>query len=352
MKPLVCGLALASLTIARGDDAFAYVRTKAADTGVTLAWDRPCVTLYLQLASRPAEISEALFETAALGAASAWGETSESCSALAFAVRTSDGAVRHIDHDGRNTVQFRVEFWGRNAKHPRDAIPYPPAALAITSVFANRHTGKIVEAEIEINAKGRAWDDLVAHPQPGELNVADLQDTLTHEFGHVIGLDHTCDAGGQSNFMDHRGQQVPTCPGDEDMQESTMSPIDIPGQTKRRTLSLDDRLAVCEIYPRNGQPACFPAPIGGDAGSDAGGMANTGDLSDAGDTANVGGVAVADAAPDGAGGSDADPSAQEFPASMGDGCDCAFAASENRRGRSPLIFIAVIAMLVALRGRR
>jgi len=34
--------------------------------------------------------------------------------------------------------------------------------------------------------------DFVTHPELFQTNTQDFQGAITHEFGHVIGLDHTC----------------------------------------------------------------------------------------------------------------------------------------------------------------
>ena len=73
--------------------------------------------------------------------------------------------------------------------------PYDSRALAITSVFAleeqRHHPGRGHGAE----RRHYKWADVAADGttvgMPGE-KVHDLQNTVTHEFGHLIGLDHNC----------------------------------------------------------------------------------------------------------------------------------------------------------------
>ncbi len=249
----------------------ADVQTRASETGVLLFWPRPCVRLNLLLGSRPEGMSEELFRSAANEAAAVWSSSRISCTKMFVSVSGSFSSSRYVENDRVNAIQFRTDFWGRNAKAIDDRVDYPRNALAITSVFANRTTGVIVDTDVEINNKGPQWGDVVANPQLLRSNNAhDLQNTLTHEFGHVVGLDHTCDGGGQSNLVDHRGQAVQSCPGPLEVQETTMAAIVEPGDVHRRTLAADDELAMCQMYPADGQPACS-ADGGGNSDGDSDG---------------------------------------------------------------------------------
>ena len=245
--------------------AHAYVRTRASESAVLLAWRKPCINLQFLLGSRPEGVSEELFRTAVGESAAQWSSSRLACTKMFLSVSASPSAKTFVDADRVNTVQFRSDFWGRNASKPADVVPYPFNALAITSVFADRKTGAIVDTDVEINATGPMWGDVVANPELRKSsNSHDLQNTLTHEFGHVIGLDHTCDGGGQSNLKDNAGRDVPRCPGNIDTQETTMAAIVTPGDTVRRTLAPDDQKGICEIYPADGKLACSDG--GGDGG--------------------------------------------------------------------------------------
>lgn len=75
----------------------------------------------------------------------------------------------------------------------------------------------IVEADIDIN---------VSHPfaNSGDANVNDVQNCMTHEVGHMLGIGHS------------------------DVVDATMYEDAALGETKKRTLHADDRLALFEIY--------------------------------------------------------------------------------------------------------
>jgi MYXO-CTERM domain-containing protein len=163
---------------------------------------------------------------------------------------------------------FRTSSWCELLADGTCAIAigaYDQAALAVTSVVATKSTGEIRDADIEINGFHHQWADLVAHPDvlATEPQTQDLQNALTHEMGHLIGLDHTCWPGPTSGMVDpidNLGNPVPECnAASADIQATTMFPSAVNGDIQKRTLAPDDQLAVCEIYPAADDPKiCAP----------------------------------------------------------------------------------------------
>lgn len=91
--------------------------------------------------------------------------------------------------------------------------------IALTLVAANQVSGKIVDSDILVNARDKVFCaiDCLGHEY-------DLQSTLTHEFGHMLGLDHS------------------------DAPKATMILQGQPGETFMRDLSEDDVAGVCQAY--------------------------------------------------------------------------------------------------------
>jgi hypothetical protein len=115
-------------------------------------------------------------------------------------------------HDLENRVVFREDAW------PPDL---GPETLAITTLVYRRSTGEILDADIDLNGVDHVWS-VAAEPPPGET---DLENTATHEVGHLLGFAHVID---------------PT---------ATMHGQSDPGDVAKRDLSEDDVSAVCEVYP-------------------------------------------------------------------------------------------------------
>ncbi|MDQ3037942.1 MAG: matrixin family metalloprotease [Myxococcota bacterium] len=115
-------------------------------------------------------------------------------------------------HDGENRIVFREDAW---------PIDLGPDTLAITTLVYRRSTGQILDADIDLNAVDLVWS---IAPEPA-LGATDLENTATHEIGHLLGFAHVPD------------------------REATMFARSDPGDVAKRDLSPDDVLAVCEVYP-------------------------------------------------------------------------------------------------------
>lgn len=115
-------------------------------------------------------------------------------------------------HDGENRVVFREDAW------PPDL---GPETLAITTLVYRRSTGEILDADIDVNALDHPWSVSDVPPE----GAVDLENTMTHELGHLLGLAHVETA------------------------EATMYARSGPGDVEKRDLASDDLRAICEVYP-------------------------------------------------------------------------------------------------------
>ena len=134
------------------------------------------------------------------------------------------------DGDGENRIVFRELVW------PEDVSA---ETLALTTLVYRRSTGEILDADIDLNAVDHRFtitDDTA-------LADTDVENTVTHELGHLLGLSHVLDL------------------------EATMYGQSEPGDLAKRSLEADDVAGLCAIYPRGlrspGAPLLPGAPLTG-----------------------------------------------------------------------------------------
>ncbi len=99
-----------------------------------------------------------------------------------------------------------------------------PLYYAVTTLSFDRCSGALVDADIEVNGGYHSFstsDTAVS---------VDIQNVLTHEVGHVVGLDHSNDP------------------------LSTMFARAGSGELGMRTLTDDDRAGVAYLYPKDADP--------------------------------------------------------------------------------------------------
>ncbi|HEY2730498.1 MAG TPA: hypothetical protein VGK52_11180 [Polyangia bacterium] len=264
------GALVVLLSVTTAARAQAFVRKVNEKTDVPTFWNKSCVsvTVYLngfdksqnQYALTVAGIMKSVTE-----AAHTWSGDVVACPAgdapyleIVPTLAPVNAPAPSVADDAKNVIVFRTDRW------PSD---HDPSALAVTSV-TSEGDGHISDVDMEINATSSTMRWMNFDPgflppadQHMDADYYDLQNALTHEFGHFIGLDHTCfkpdrpgsdvSAKGALRPTDDRGARVPDCgplTSPPDVQATVMYDVSSPGEVSKRTLSPDDVSAVCAIY--------------------------------------------------------------------------------------------------------
>lgn len=238
--------------------AAAFVReTTGPSSGTPLAWDTGCVIMAVAQPPAGAVAWDDLV-SAALAASKSWSAASAACGGgFTFEVdKATTGGVA-VAQDGVNAIVFRTQnYCGSQSGSP----VCDPLSLAITWLYyVNKpgasDDGRLYEADVEINGEAYTWG-LEGDSQGG---VMDLQSALTHELGHVIGLDHVCYASGMGlpRPVDDQGAPIPDCGASAPT--AVMASVMYPASSytiDRRVLAADDQTGVCAIYPMVSTSRC------------------------------------------------------------------------------------------------
>jgi MYXO-CTERM domain-containing protein len=251
-----------------GGSAWAYVRSTSPKSGKAFSWLVSC--LVVQPDGRGSQdLSIDQINETVVRATNNWSSRTDSCSNMRLTAIPADGP-QEVAADGHPVVVFRDTVWARPG-----GIPHEPSAIGLTTVFHVSAPGQpgdatILDADIELNGVNYTFttDPMNAVPRDG-TSIADLENTLTHELGHVQGLAHTCwDHTTDTPPLDDKGVPIfdcndPAMPPEVAM--TTMFPYSFqPGETSKRMLSPDDQRGICEIFSNANPPAaCFQKVTGG-----------------------------------------------------------------------------------------
>ncbi len=149
-------------------------------------------------------LSDLAVITAIKDAMGAWEDVEEAHISFVDQGET-DSAV--AGHDDENVIYFDAG-WDSD-----------PDLLALTSNWAYADTGAMVGFDIRINSADHQWT------VSGEAGKADLQNMLSHELGHALGMDHS--------VVD---------------ETAAMYGSSSNGETTKRTLKWDDKAAANYLY--------------------------------------------------------------------------------------------------------
>jgi hypothetical protein len=258
-------LAIAIAVMSLAGEAAGYVRSTSTTDGVPLRWLESCIAVQPDGRGSQDLPIDVVNDTLARAAAN-WSSRTDSCSYLRLTTLPAAGPI-DVAPDGRPVMVFRDQLWERSG------IAHDPGAIGLTTVFhisspGQPGDGTILDADIELNGVNYTFvtEPSTTPARPG-TEVADLENTLTHELGHVQGLAHTCwDHATETPPLDDQGNPIPDCDGTvpEAIQMTTMFPTAAPGEISKRMLSDDDVRGICEVYPSSeAPPACYQEVDGG-----------------------------------------------------------------------------------------
>lgn len=225
LTPLISLLVLASLTL----EAPAYVRS-VTEAGDEVHWFTRCIPIWLNQTGS-SRIPMAEVERDLSNSLQAWDRVS--CAELAFSYEgLTTSAEIGFDPTPNADNQNIVAFQSGQGSWIHD-----PRAVGLTTVTMCQNdtpscaAGTILDADIELNEVGFELTSSSARAVK-----MDLANTLTHEVGHLLGLDHS------------------------EREEATMYAEAPLGETEKRTLSTDDEAGICEIFPRDSALYCVLTP--------------------------------------------------------------------------------------------
>jgi len=196
-------------------------QVRVNDHGYELKWETSSIEYAINYAGNHG-LSEVAIDSMVAGAARSWGTSIKNGMQFSHTGKTSVSGVSY--DDGVNAIFFD-EDWTED-----------PALLGLTYVWSTAQ-GDIVGFDMAINSDDHAWST------DGRADSNDLLNTLSHEFGHALGVDHS-----------------PT------VEAATMYPASTLGEVLKRDLDEDDVDAILYLYAESENAAeettvgCSTAP--------------------------------------------------------------------------------------------
>lgn len=236
-----------------------YARSHMSDTDTStqcLWWKENTQIVYRQsTAGNPETPGDSEF-AAVTASFATWSAALGECASLSF-LEGARSASRNAEYleaanaTNENLVLFRHQtcrkaapaqdpcFSDASCANKYDCWQFGESAIAITTTSFSPRTGQILDSDIELNTPSYFFSTVDSPPcvkgmESVNCVAADVQNTMTHEIGHLLGLAHYAEATSTMYFR-----------------AST-------GELSKRTLDVGSKKFVCDVYPKGGvAKTCF-----------------------------------------------------------------------------------------------
>jgi hypothetical protein len=201
-------------------EAQAYSRSRDADNGVCLWWKPRMMTYFInETCSVDTQLSDCI--AAVQAAFDTWNGYACTDMQIFYGGTTPrrDVGYEQSKTNNINLVVWLESDWQTHECPPDKAVCRDPRAIALTTTTYDTYTGQIVDTDIEANGEGFAFSTQTP------TQVMDIHNTMAHEAGHTLGLDHSRD------------------------REATMWEVATSGEIQKRDLTQDDIDGLCFVYP-------------------------------------------------------------------------------------------------------
>jgi hypothetical protein len=150
--------------------------TSCWTAGIPLQWREPCVSFSVDARGIPEfSLDYAGTEGLVVSSFALWPQSACTTGFPSISVQSAGPArCARVEYSPEGPNSNSVIFQSENWSH--DAI-----ALGVTTVSFNVETGRIVDADIEVNLAS------------GNLNFLGIRYVVAHEAGHFFGIDHSAD---------------------------------------------------------------------------------------------------------------------------------------------------------------
>ncbi|MBJ6763333.1 matrixin family metalloprotease [Myxococcaceae bacterium JPH2] len=255
-------IACAVAGVAGAQQGLSFRRTAVRGRPLCLMWPGRDYVYHLDAAGTSRTPRDAAV-TAIEAAFDSWRALSASCSDYRFirgddwTLPVSAGYDKEHPADSYNVILFRDRAcqdvvamddpcWdAETCGNLYSCWQHGPATIGLTTSTFSFTDGRVLDADIELNSSQPGGGTgflfttvnapVCSGPAQPTCVATDLQNTLTHEIGHVVGLDHVDDRG------------------------STMEATAPQGETAKRVIDSGSARGFCSTYPRGLPPTqCEP----------------------------------------------------------------------------------------------